>query len=175
MHIGIRALVAAGAVSLLAMGPAAVASATSPGRPGAAPSTVTPASPAEVKGFIQLRGFPRGVLIKGGMGTYSEKCSRGNNGRPFEFRDEALLDVTVTHSIFNLFDPVCARGGPRSEWELVIVSPDGVKGRVTFALGWNGSSKYLLCGGGGGGIYGDIRCVGDRSFDPDPRIIVEPR
>jgi hypothetical protein len=171
MHIGIRALVAAGAVSLLAMGPAAVASATSPGRPGAAPSTVTPASPAEVKGFIQLRGFPRGVLIKGGMGTYSEKCSRGNNGRPFEFRDEALLDVTVTHSIFNLFDPVCARGGPRSEWELVIVSPDGVKGRVTFSLGWNGSSKYLLCRGSSG----DIGCFNDRPYGPDLRMIVAPR
>jgi hypothetical protein len=171
MHIGIRALVAAGAVSLLAMGPAAVASATSPGRPGAAPSTVTPASPAEVKGFIQLRGFPRGVLIKGGMGTYKEECSRGNNGRPFEFRDETLLDVTVTHSIFNLFDPVCARGGPRSEWELVIVSPDGVKGRVTFSLGWNGSSKYLLCRGSSG----DIRCLDDRAYGPDLRMIVEPR
>jgi hypothetical protein len=172
MHIGIRALVAAGAISLLAMGPAAVASATSPGRPGVAPSTVTPASPAEVKGFIQLRGFPRGVLIKGGMGTYKEECSRGNNGRPFEFRDETLLDVTVTHSIFNLFDPVCARGGPRSEWELVIVSPDGVKGRVTFALGWeDDTGKYLRCGYSSG----DIRCLNDRPYGPDLRMIVEPR
>ena len=168
MHIGIRALVAAGAVSLLAMGPAAVASATSPGRPGAAPSTVTPASPAEVKGFIQLRGFPRGVLIKGGMGTYSEKCSRGNNGRPFEFRDETLLDVTVTHQD-SLWEPRCLDKGPESEWELVIVSPDGVKGRVTFSLGWSehNRTEYMGCLGSSG----DIRCLDAL----DLRMIVEPR
>ncbi len=174
MHIGIRALVAAGAVSLLAMGPAAVASATSPGHPAAAPSTAkAEVPPAEVKGFIQLRGFPRGTLIKGGMGTYQVTCSRGNNGRPFEFTGpEALLDVTVTHQEW-FWDPRCIDKGPQSEWELVIVSPDGVKGRVTFALGWNGSSKYLRCGGGGSS--GDIRCLDDRPFGPDLRMIVEPR
>jgi hypothetical protein len=172
MHIGIRALVAAGAVSLLAMGPAAVASATSPGRPAAAPSTAREAPPAEVKGFIQLRGFPRGVLIKGGMGTFEVTCSRGNNGRPFEFRDEALLDVTVTHSYFEPFDPKCSNAGPRSEWELVIVSPDGVKGRVTFSLGWNEDrGKYLTCRGSSG----DIRCLDDRATGHDLRMIVEPR
>src|ERR1700689_2492005 len=134
MHMGIRALVAAGAVGLLAMGPAAVAAATSPGRPAAAPSTARPPAPAEVKGFIFLRGFPRGVVIKGGMGTFEESCSRGNNGRPFEFRDETLLDVTVTHQDW-FWEPRCLDKGPESEWELVIVSPDGVKGRVTFGLG----------------------------------------
>jgi hypothetical protein len=173
MHIGIRALVAAGAVSLLAMGPAAVASATSPGRPAAAPSTAREAPPAEVKGFIQLRGFPRGVLIKGGMGTFEVTCSRGNNGRPFEFRDEALLDVTVTHSYyFDPFDPKCKDAGPRSEWELVIVSPDGVKGRVTFSLGWDSArGKYLICQGSSGAIF----CFNDRASGSDLRMIVELR
>jgi hypothetical protein len=173
MHIGIRALVAAGAVSLLAMGPAAVASATSPGHPAAAaPSTARERPPAEVKGFIQLRGFPRGALIKGGMGTFQEWCSRGNNGRPFEFRDEALLDVTVTHQD-SLWEPRCLDKGPESEWELVIVSPDGVKGRVTFGLGWGdgAAGKYLLCRGSSG----DIGCFNDRPYGPDLRMIVEPR
>jgi hypothetical protein len=170
MHIGIRALVAAGAVSLLAMGPAAVASAASPGHPAAAPSTAKAVAPAEVKGFIQLRGFPRGVLIKGGMGTFYELCSRGNNGRPFEFRDEALLDVTVTHGV-PFFDPTCKYAGPRSAWELVIVSPDGVKGRVTFVLGWDDAGKYLACRDSSG----DIRCLNDRPDGPDLRMIVEPR
>ena len=145
MHIGIRALVAAGAVGLLAMGPAAVASATSPGRPAAAPSTARWPAPAEVKGFILLRGFPRGVVIKGGMGTFEESCSRGNNGRPFEFRDETLLDVTVTHQD-SLWEPRCLDKGPESEWELVIVSPDGVKGRVTFSLG--GTAAASTCSAG---------------------------
>jgi hypothetical protein len=170
MHIGIRALVAAGAVSLLAMGPAAVASATSPSHPAAAPSTAKAvAPPAEVKGFIQLRGFPRGALIKGGMGTFYELCSRGNNGRPFEFRDEALLDVTVTHQDW-FWEPRCLDTGPRSEWELVIVSPDGVKGRVTFSQGWDDRGKYLYCRDSSG----DIRCLNDRTSGPDLRMIVEP-
>jgi hypothetical protein len=165
MHIGIRALVAAGAVSLLAMGPAAVASATSPGHPAAAPSTAREEPPAEVKGFIQLRGFPRGELIKGGMGTFYEYCSRGNNGRPFEFRDETLLDVTVTHDTRG----GCRDYGPRSKWELVIVSPDGVKGRVTFSLGWSehNRTEYMGCLGSSG----DIRCLDAL----DLRMIVEPR
>jgi hypothetical protein len=107
------------------------------------------------------------------MGTFEEECSRGNNGRPFEFTGpEALLDVTVTHVVSPVWIPRCVGYGPRSEWELVIVSPDGVKGRVTFSLGWNEDrGKYLTCRGSSG----DIRCLDDRATGHDLRMIVEPR
>jgi hypothetical protein len=172
MRTGIRGLVAAGAVSMLAIDPAAAASATSPGRPPGSPSTATQEPPNEVKGFIWLRGFPGGTLVKGGMGTFSEVCSRGNNGRPFEFRgEETLLDVTVTHEYF-YYDPRCRTIGPQSDWQLVIGSPDGVKGTVTFFLGWDArAGNHLYCRSSSGAL----RCLDDRVSGRDLRMIVEPR
>jgi hypothetical protein len=170
MRISTHGLVAAGAVSLLAMGPAAVASTVSSSDSAASPSAAT-APPKEVKGFLLLRGFP-GELIKGGMGTFSEECSRGNNGRPFEFRGgDARLDVTVTHND-HFYDPRCADSGPRSNWELVIVSPRGVTGAVRFFLGWEpGIGNVLFCRGS----QGDIRCLDDHVSGPDLRMTVEAR
>lgn len=172
MRIGIRGLVAAGGVSLLAtMGPAAVASAAPAGRPAGSTSEVPTAPPGEVKGFVILRGFPRGELVKGGMGTYKELCSRGNNGRPFEFKEETRLDVTVTHKD-SFFDPYCDLHGPESTWQLVIASPDGVKGTVDFFLGYApGVGNLLNCRSQSGAI----RCLDDRISGADLRMIVEPR
>ena len=172
MRTKFRWLVAAGAVGLVAaMTPAvsALATSASPASPASSTRPAAQDGPSrEAKGFILFRGFPKGQRIKGGMGTIDDTCSRGNNGRPFDFTGDASLDATVTHGGFS---PFCPFIFVQSSWQLSIDSPGEFRGTVGFSLDDAGHDRSSMnCRGSSG----KLKCMNTGASGKNGQIIVEP-
>ena len=171
MRTKFRWLMATGAVGLVAaMTPAVSALATS-ASPTSSSSSARPAAPdgpsKEAKGFILFRGFPKGQQIKGGMGTIDDTCSRGNNGRPFDFTGDANLDATATHGASS---PFCLFIFVQSSWQLSIDSPE-FRGTVGFLLNDAGHDQSTMsCTGSSG----KLKCMNTGRSGKNGQIIVEP-
>lgn len=142
MRKSVRQLVTAGAVAVLAViGPAAAAQAAC--RPPGPPPPHS--SSYNVKGYVLLRGFPKGTRISGGLGTYKENCVVRNNGRRFTAREGDALNVTIAAS-YSVRDGCFVRPS-YSLWHLYVVSPGGYRGEISFYLGQARSrgSYHMYC------------------------------